>query len=146
MVNSERRKTVLLIRRKYKGRKLPIEFYREVAASFGGKCLSPECADSNDSLEFQCKSKHIWKSVGASIAQGNWCGECQRLELAESRKWTLAMCQDIAKSKGGQCLSSVYVNTRTPMEWECKREHRWFQKAKYIKINWCRKCCKMRDQ
>ncbi len=140
MVNSERQKIVREIRRKYKGRKLVLAFYQEVARAFGGRCLSTVCQDSNDDLEFECKRNHVWKAVGASISQGNWCAKCQRLELAESRKWMIAICDEIAKEKGGQCITRVYVNSKTAMEWECKRQHRWWQKPKYIKKIWCMKC------
>jgi hypothetical protein len=74
--NSERQKIVREIRKKYKGRKLPIQFYQEVAEAFGGRCLSTAYKDSNDDLEFKCKRNHVWAAVGASISQGNWCGQC----------------------------------------------------------------------
>jgi hypothetical protein len=144
MVNSERHNIARAIRIRYKSRKLPIEFYQEVAEAFEGKCLSEACADTNDELEFQCKRNHVWKAVGATIALGHWCGKCQRLELAEKRRWTLEICREIAKSKGGRCLSTEYIDSNTPMEWECNLGHRWFRKAKYIKTHWCATCAKLR--
>lgn len=140
MVNSERQKIVRKIRGKYKGRKLPIEFYQEVAQAFGGRCLSTVFQDSNDDLQFECKRDHAWKAVGASISQGNWCGECQRTELAESRKKTIEWCDEIAKEKGGRCITRVYVNSKTRMEWENKYGRRFMRKAKDIKNHWCNEC------
>lgn len=140
MVNEEKRIIVDEIRKKYKSKKLPVEFYQEVAEAFGGKCLSDVCKDSNQHLKFQCKRNHIWEATGASIAQGNWCGTCQRSELAESRKWDIQRCDEIAKEKGGHCITRIYVNSKTPMEWECAKGHRWWQKPKYIRTNWCKEC------
>lgn len=140
MVNSERQKIVRTIRKKYKGRKLPLEFYQTVAEALGGKCLSPAYMDSNHDLKFQCKRNHIWEATGASIALGNCCGQCHRLYLAESRKWDIQKCDEIAAERGGRCITRIYVNSRTPMEWECENGHRWWQKPKYIKTNWCKEC------
>ena len=140
MVSRERQKIVRAIRKKYKGRKLPLEFFQKVAEAFGGRCLSALYVDSNHDLEFQCKRNHIWKATGASIAQGNWCGNCQRLQLAESRKWDIQKCDEIAEERGRHCITRIYENSKTPMEWQCENGHRWWQKPKYIKTNWCKKC------
>lgn len=32
---------------------------------------------------------------------------------------------DLAKAKGGRCLSATYVNNHTPMTWECSAGHIW---------------------
>ncbi len=34
----------------------------------------------------------------------------------------------IVSQKGGKCLSCIYINSVTPLEWECKRSHIWLMK------------------
>ena len=47
----------------------------------------------------------------------------------------------LAQGKGGKCLSTTYVYSRTKLEWECQKGHRWFAVPFSVKVgNWCRKC------
>jgi len=57
------------------------------------------------------------------------------------KKLTLQHCIDIAKINGGKCLSSIYVDSRSKMLWECSDGHKW--KATFGSIrekHWCGKC------
>jgi hypothetical protein len=42
--------------------------------------------------------------------------------------------QRAARSRGGRCLSSVYVNSYTPLQWQCARGHRW--RNSQTKVGW----------
>lgn len=48
----------------------------------------------------------------------------------------------LAKERGGKCLSKQYINNKTDLEWECSKGHRW--KATPAKIRnkgtWCPAC------
>ncbi len=35
---------------------------------------------------------------------------------------TLKECQDLAISRGGECLSTEYINQGTSMQWKCKKK------------------------
>ncbi|MBD3163575.1 hypothetical protein GF323_00045 [Candidatus Woesearchaeota archaeon] len=51
--------------------------------------------------------------------------------------------QEIAKQRGGQCLSKQYVNSKTKLKWQCTKGHIW--KATPAKIKqgqWCPICNK----
>lgn len=52
--------------------------------------------------------------------------------------------QDYASSRGGECLSSNYVNTRTPLSFKCNVEsHPVFEQNPYdllTRNRWCRYC------
>jgi|GEM_PF-2590195 len=67
-----------------------------------------------------------------------------------TRKNTIEMMQAIAKERGGQCLSFKYMNSQTPLEWECEQLHRWSAKPDQImgtkkrKGTWCPDCGKMK--
>ena len=54
----------------------------------------------------------------------------------------LAELRSLAMERGGKLISSVYINSDTKLEWECKEGHRWFQKPDHIKNSgtWCKRC------
>ena len=49
--------------------------------------------------------------------------------------------KNIAKSRGGQCLSEIYINSSTNLKWKCKKGHEWTANPNTIKNgHWCQKC------
>lgn len=57
------------------------------------------------------------------------------------KKYTLNDCSKIAESKGGTCLSLVYVNKRTKMSWICINGHTWDAIFDEIRRgSWCKIC------
>ena len=47
----------------------------------------------------------------------------------------------LAKERGGECLSTKYINTRTKLKWQCAKGHIW--DAQYSTIrrgSWCPTC------
>jgi hypothetical protein len=57
-----------------------------------------------------------------------------------SRQYLKEM-KNIAKSKGGICLSTNYVNAKTKLKFQCKEGHLWIAAPNHIKEgHWCRKC------
>lgn len=54
--------------------------------------------------------------------------------------------QEIAKERNGECLSSTYIDVKTPLEWRCSEGHSWFARPMNIKGNngkkgtWCPVC------
>jgi hypothetical protein len=50
--------------------------------------------------------------------------------------------QEIARSRGGRCLSATYIDNSTKMEWECSEGHRWFASTSSVKQggSWCPQC------
>jgi len=54
---------------------------------------------------------------------------------------TIKDMQEIAKKRGGKCLSDVYVNSQTHLLWECSKGHQWEAVPYSIKNgHWCPKC------
>ena len=58
------------------------------------------------------------------------------------RKLTLEVFQDIARTRGGECLSTEYVNSRSKLLWRCSEGHEWMARANCIKHQnqWCPNC------
>lgn len=51
--------------------------------------------------------------------------------------------QEFAETKGGECLSYSYTNSRTKYKWKCKKGHEWEATWANIKNkdSWCPICC-----
>ena len=54
---------------------------------------------------------------------------------------TLTDMQRAARSRGGRCLSRRYVNSYTPLQWQCAGGHRWRAIPHSVRQgHWCKAC------
>jgi hypothetical protein len=117
----------------YKG---TIEELEKIATAKGGKVISEEYINALTPVEVECEREHRWFVRPDSLKRGAWCKKCAdtTLKLEEMQK--------IAASRGGKCISKVYVNACTDLEWECEKLHRWMAPASRVKHKktWCPKC------
>ncbi len=110
----------------------------EIAQSKNGQCLSTSYKNSNAPLLWRCEKGHEWESSLSYIKNGNrWCPKCAGINhytIEDMRAW--------AKQKGGLCLSREYVNSSTPLQWQCKEGHKWRVAPNNILLqkSWCRRC------
>ena len=119
-------------------KKVILKDLQERAALKGGKCLSKEYVNSSTLMLWQCQKGHTWETNSIIIKQGSWCPACIS---KSSRKLSIEQMQDLAKSKGGKCLSKEYINIRTKLTWQCKEGHTWMALGSGIKSgNWCPYC------
>lgn len=61
----------------------------------------------------------------------------------EKRAERLKELQELARSRGGECLSTEYVNMKTPVLWRCAEGHEWFALVNNVKNpphSWCAVC------
>lgn len=108
----------------------------KVAKKRGGKCLSEFYKGSGTKLRWECAKGHQWRAVPESVVQGAWCPAC-----AGVTKRSVEEMQQLAKKRGGKCLSEAYVNARTKLLWECKHGHRWRAVPRKIRQGrWCPYC------
>lgn len=49
----------------------------------------------------------------------NW----QKMKADKRRKWSLDRARELAKARGGELLSSKYINTVVKLIWKCKNGH-----------------------
>lgn len=113
-----------------------------VAREKGGRCLSPQYVSARTPLEWECGLGHRWLATPDKVKQGAWCGVCAgKLRRKIHASAALADMQRIARERGGLCLSEQYVNSATPLEWECAQRHRWFASPGNVnRGTWCRIC------
>ena len=103
-----------------------------------GRLLSKIFTKQKDRHLFQCEKGHIFKTSIFTVLHGSWCPKCSGLE-----RLTLQQMQEIAKKRGGECLSTEYSNNMEHLKWRCKFGHFWDASAYQIKTkgHWCPHCC-----
>ena len=118
------------------------------AESKNGKCLSKECNGIFDKLEWKCSNENhsSWISSYDSVIRGSWCPKCGIETRANKKKLQngLQKAQQYAESKGGKCLSEIYINQKTKLEWTCSNiNHKsWFSTFEKAVLlgRWCPEC------
>ena len=114
---------------------LTIEEMQMLAKSKGGVCLSKTYVNSKTNLQWRCNDGHTWSAAPDSIKyQDSWCPICRQITIEDL--------QVIAKSRGGKCLSTSYVDMHIKLQWECVRGHTWCTSPINIKYRgaWCPYC------
>ncbi len=123
--------------------KSSLEEYQAIAEARGGRCLSETYVNAHTKLRWQCKNNHVWAAKPNNVKNGQWCRLCGTADSAAKQKLPngLKICATIAESRGGKCLSSVYVNNRAPMRWRCAAGHEWNSPLGQIQDgSWCPTC------
>ena len=115
-----------------------LEEMRALAVSRGGVCLSDAYESSLDALRWRCARGHTWDATPNSIQRGSWCPRCARVGRSNH---SIEEMQEIARRRGGRCLSDTYTNVTTKLERECARGHTWFTSPMVVlKGCWCPSC------
>ena len=118
--------------------RLSIEQMQEIASSRNGECISEEYLNNKTELSWRCAQGHEWKATPTNVKRGRWCPVC-----AGSQKSTIEKMVELAKSKGGICVSATYINDRTKLRWRCSKGHEWIAVPNSIKNgSWCPECSK----
>jgi hypothetical protein len=113
-----------------------LEKITEIAKSHDGYCLSDLYTGYNCILKFKCKLDHIWETEARLIKNGSWCPMCSIAKVP-----TIQDIKELAKTKNGELLSTVYVNNHTKLDWQCACGKIW--QASYNSIQsgcWCPVC------
>ena len=57
-----------------------------------------------------------------------------------SKPLGIKYCKDLAKMRGGGCLSSFYKDLYHKLKWKCSDGHIWIASTASIKNHWCPIC------
>ena len=115
----------------------------------GGICLSSQYINSETKMEWKCNNHNhpSWfSSYNGTVDTKSWCAKCGDNKTSQKLRKIdgLKEAKEYAKNRGGECLSTEYINNKTKLEWKCENSSHssWlstFEKA--VKRNqWCRKC------
>ncbi|GBB95944.1 hypothetical protein RclHR1_02650015 [Rhizophagus clarus] len=130
--------------------KLSLEIACNIAIERGGLCLSDKYINDQSPLLWRCAMEHKWFARLANIKRhewyspfasiknsGTWCPHCQF-----NRRLTLEDAKQIAISRGGECLSENFDNSKSILLWHCGKGHEWYARFHSIKNlnSWCPYC------
>ncbi len=111
---------------------------QEYAKSRGGECISPIYLGGERKHSFRCAQGHIWDARPSSmLGNSTWCQQCQ----SDQQRLGIDKVRASAVVRGGQFLSTAYLNDRTLYDWACQKGHTW--RACYGSIrsgSWCPHC------
>ena len=104
-------------------RKFSIDVMQWIAEQRGGKCLSDNYVNDLTKLKWQCSKSHLWEARPSNIVYGKtWCPTCAgKKPNGNTRRsistdtLTINQMKDLAKQRGGLCLSNKYINCYTKL-------------------------------
>ena len=107
-----------------------------------GFCLSELYNNTQTKMMWQCNKGHIWKSTYGNIRSGSWCKKCSQKESGLKRRISIDFYKNYALSKKGECLSNIYENQNSKLEFKCSKGHTWKTTAGSIRSRetWCPIC------
>ena len=119
--------------------KLTIQDAINEAQKRNGKCLSESYINSDTPMDFQCKNEQHPPFLATlhGVRSGHWCPPCGHGDL------TIQDAIDEAEKHNGKCLSTSYVNNRTPIDFQCEnKQHPPFHATLHnVKSGrWCKRC------
>jgi hypothetical protein len=117
---------------------------QQTAKDKGGKCLSAEYKGMHTKLKWECREGHLWSAMPYALKQGSWCPKCGIVSRAKKRRNSISVLISFAKKRKGKLLTKNYINTNTPMKWQCDKGHVWMASAHNVTGNksWCPVCAK----
>lgn len=122
-------------------KKHTIEDIQIIAHERGGVCLSTHYINSKEKLRWCCSKGHEWWAIISSIKRGSWCPICARRDVSKKLKHSIDKFRLIAEAKGGECLSSQYINAHTKLRWRCSEGHEWMATPNSVRKGaWCPDC------
>ncbi|CAM2178448.1 putative Zinc-ribbon domain-containing protein [Burkholderia orbicola] len=122
-----------------------LEEMQALAEKQGGVCLATRYERGRDLLRWRCGKGHEWQAVGESIVAGRWCPRCAVERNSKAQRLGIEVCKEMARVHGGRCLSDEYINSKTPLMWECREGHTWSSRPDNIRQgHWCISCANER--
>lgn len=116
-----------------------------VAQKNQGRCLSSTYTNASQKLTWECIRGHQWTAPLSYIRAGHWCLKCGFIQKPQRNgkiKRTIQDMQNAAIENGGKCLSDEYIDTDTPLLWECAKGHQWYAipHCVIVRKTWCAIC------
>lgn len=110
------------------------------AAARGWVCLSSSFESGDAPMQWRCDQGHEWTNSSRTVRQCQGCPECYR----QRHYHTLETMHQVARERGGLCLSISYTNVDHKITWQCERGHSWEAPPSRIMLgSWCPVCARM---
>lgn len=110
-----------------------------IAVKRGGRLISAHFEGMRRKLKWQCERGHEWTAAPMKIKAGGWCPTCRGYNQ------TIEEMREIARERGGDCISTRFSGTHTKLTWRCHLGHEWTATPAHVRNNrWCPVCGKRR--
>ncbi|NVM28771.1 MAG: hypothetical protein HWN65_08005 [Candidatus Helarchaeota archaeon] len=109
----------------------------------GGEILSTEYINGYTKIKCRCVEGHIWEAMPYSVREGHWCLKCSGKKKGLEQKSSLEALKEFLRQhhKGGEILSTEYINKRTKITIRCAEGHIWEITPDNLKQGkWCPLC------
>jgi len=114
---------------------------RKIAQEHGGKLISKIYLGTHSNHVWECSMGHEWKATPHNIKRGRWCPKCATEIRGNITRLDIEQMYELAKTRGGKCLSTNYINAGTKLKWQCANGHIWESTPNKIQQGrWCAKC------
>jgi hypothetical protein len=82
---------------------------------------------------------------GGKRNRGTWCLECYNFCRQFRPRHNIEKMKDLARSRGGLCLSEEYINSKSKLLWQCDKGHCWHAVPVAVRGgSWCPVCARNR--
>lgn len=118
-----------------------------LAYSRGGSLLSTTYVNARTPLTWRCAHGHVWNASVSNVRSGgSWCPECAR----KRQKLSISQMHEMARERGGRCLSHDYISEHVKLKWKCAKGHVFQLAPNNIRRNpngkrkstWCKICAR----
>ena len=113
-----------------------LEEMQALARQHGGTLMSMTYVNGSTKMRWACAQGHSWLATGIGVQSGNWCRQC----YYNSNRASLEQMRELARTKGGECLSTHYGTAHDHLEWRCAEGHTWSASLTTVKVSWCPHC------
>lgn len=109
----------------------------------GTVCLDERWLGGTHRYRFRCRQGHEWLRAGGNHTKHPACMECfkQQVSARQIKPGNLDKLHELARQRGGVCLSSTYHGTAARYAFRCALGHEWLARPQTIKAgSWCPPC------
>ena len=104
-------------------KKLTIGEMQKIVLERKGKCLSLKYINSRTKLIWMCELGHIWIAIPSPVKRGSWCPAYSK--RPKPTKYNIQDMQEMARKKGGKCVSKILESVEKKLIWQCVVGHKW---------------------
>jgi len=127
-------------------KRLTIEQMQKLGRSKNYECLSKVYKNNKTKLTWLCFKHGPFEMAPSNMKNSNQgCPKCGDEQKGKYRKLDMNKMNEIAKMRGGKCLSTEYKGTTTKLKWQCAENHKVFEMTPHIIMYddcWCPDCAK----
>ena len=108
------------------GEKLTLQIFKDIAESYGGKCLSKEYHRIEEPLNFRCKNGHEFAIVANRVKnKGTFCIQCNKIARRETVCRDSSYYKKLIEDRGGNIITKMpaKMHPKDKLVIQCAKGH-----------------------